>query len=811
MNFRVKPRKEAVRIGRISFCPLTSMKNTLALFVSIGSVFAPASVMAKPQVTGGLLGPTGILAQGGKKGFTITMVEAGSPADGRVRPGDVIIGAGAAKKLHPDSRRRLAAAIDEAETPEAGGKLTLLLEDGRTVDLQLKVLGRYSDTAPYDCPKSDAIIRQAADYLMQPAKAKGKTAQFNAGKGQLQIGWLGLMATGDPKYLDFVKQNLPLQAWAKPNRDELMARVKGDEPMSYVGWYWGYQLITLAEYHLLTGDKSVLPGIEAYAEALAMGQDAAGLWSHRMAIWGKNNGQPHGRCIGYGQMNQPSLTCFMGLLLAGKCGVKSPEVDGAIERAHTYFDSYTGRGSFPYGVHDPKSTQFNNNGMSASAALCMSFHGNRESAAFFSRCSATAHNRMTSGHATYYFNVLWTPLGANVAGPEVTKQFFKESLWLKTLYRSWNGSFTHDGGESKEGNSTGSQLLAYCLPRRALHITGKGADESLWLKGQEATDTVQMSRINYVATKPDVLLGYFGSPFPQIALPAIETLRTKKGDFVPKLLEMMQSGTKTQKRNAIRYFGAGCPPELALPRLETLGAILRDEKEDPETLATAAEALAAHGEPAYPYYQDMLRMVVADESGDPLGLTDESLANSLNTLCPDPFAAGQTKDKELFYAAASKLMDHKRQATRAQAIRMVAAMPLEDFRHVGERMEYVLKDQDLTYHSYHNPTHAIGPGIAILSRLNIREGMDYALAINESETGKVSFKMRTIMDSLARYGANARPYVEKLKQLPDWQTVPDNRKLKGNWDNMIKAIEEDKDPATLISIAEAMAAKNNNK
>jgi hypothetical protein len=770
------------------------------------ALLAAGSVFAGSRNSENLLGPTGMVGQPGNKGITITKVEKGSPADGKIRPGDVIIGAGGTSKLHPDGRRRLATAIDEAETKEAGGKLTLLLDGNRTVDLQLKVIGRYSDTAPYDCPKSEAIIREAADYLIQPAKAKGKTPQFNAGKGQLQTGWLGLMATGDPKYIDFVKQNLPLQDWAKPNRDELMARVKGDEPMSYVGWFWGYQLITLSEYHLLTGDKSVLPGIEAYAEALANGQDAAGLWSHRMAIWSKNKGQPHGRCIGYGQMNQPSLTCFMGLLLAKKCGVKNAEVDGAIERAHTYFNSFTGRGSFPYGVHDPKSREFNNNGMSGSAALCMAFHGDRESAAFFSRCSAAAHDRMESGHATYYFNVLWTPLGANVAGPEVTKRFFKESLWLKTSYRSWNGSFTHDGTESREGNSTGSQLMAYCLPRRALHITGKGADESLWLKKQEATDTVQMSKINFEKTKPDVLLGYLGSPFPQIALPAIDALRTKNGDFGPKLLEMMQTGTKTEKMNAIRYFGAGCPPEVALPQLAKLGAILRDEKEDPETRATVAATLAHFGEPAYPYYQDMLKMVVADEPGDPLGLTDESLSESLNALCPDPLAVGQVKDKGLFYTAATKLMDHKRQGTRALAMRMVAAMPLEDFRHVGEEMEYVLKDQDLTYHSYHNPTQAIGAGIAILARLNIKEGLDYTLAIDASETGKGSFKMRAIMDSLARYGAHARPYVEKLKQLPAWKTVSENRKLKGNWENMIKAMEEDKDPAKLITLAEAMGA-----
>ena len=179
-----------------------------------------------------------MVGQPNNKGITITKVEKGSPADGRIKPGDVILSVGNKSSIRT-GRPKLADAIDEAETTEAGGKLTLMLEGNRTVEIPLKVMGRYSDTAPYDCPKSEAIIRQAADDLVQPAKAKGKTPQFNASKGQLQTGWLGLMATGEPKYIDFVKQNLPLQDWAKPNREELMARVKGDEPMSYVGWYLG--------------------------------------------------------------------------------------------------------------------------------------------------------------------------------------------------------------------------------------------------------------------------------------------------------------------------------------------------------------------------------------------------------------------------------------------------------------------------------------------------------------------------------------------------------------------------------------------
>jgi hypothetical protein len=172
------------------------------------------------------------------------------------------------------------------------------------------------------------------------------------------------------------------------------------------------------------------------------------------------------------------------------------------------------------------------------------------------------------------------------------------------------------------------------------------------------------------------------------------------------------------------------------------------------------------------------------------------------------------RDKDLFYAAALKLMDHKRQNTRAEGIQMLAAMPLEDFHRVADRLQYVIKDQDLTYHSYHNPTKAIGTGIAILAGFNIKEGLDYTLGIGEAESGKGSFKMRAMMDSLARYGANARPYMEELKQRPSWQKVPENPKLRGNWEHLIKSIREDKEPAKLITIEEAKAAsgkKQNSK
>jgi len=754
-------------------------------------------------------------------------VQEGSPADGKLFPKDVIIGAGGVL-FKENARREIAEAIDRAETKEAKGILKLTLKgkgEGtptlgakgdpadldpeaepevdpeaeleaeakgtNTVTLQLKVLGTYSDTAPYNCPKTDAIVAQTADYLVKSG---------TAASGQLKVGLLGLLATGEQKYIEVVKKALQKESWADPDTDALMAVIRGEKDMGYVGWYWGYQCITLSEYHLLTGDESVLPAIKAYSVAIAMGQDAGGLWGHRMATVARN-----GRLPGYAQINQTSLTLFMAMLLAEKCGVKHPELTKAIEKTHAFYASFIGKGAFNYGVHGPNTRSFNNNGTSGSAAVNMALLANKAGASFFSRLAATSYDGLETGHATFYFNVLWTPLGASVTGPEVTAQFFKKCRWLHTLYRSWDGRFTFNGGESKAGNSSGSLLLAYCLPRRKLTITGKNADQSIWLKGREATDAIELSKIDYQSKTADELIAMFGHPIPQVTRRAVWTLREKEGDFIPRLVKMMKEGTKVEKQSSVGYFGYGCPEETALARLDDLGAILRDPKEDPEVRASAAGALSFLGEPAYKYYTDMLKLVVDEEPGDLFGDVDWSVAGSIERLCKEPFKAGLVTDKELFYKAAAKLLDNKRQHVRAHGGRMLAGMPLKDFHLVGDKVMHVVRDQDSTYHSYHSPGGPVGAGVTVLANLNIEEGMQCVLDTLDIESGKWAFKLRMIMSTLPKYGGNAKPALEKLKADPRLKTMEQGR-FGGSWKAMVKAIEEDQFPRKLITFGEAKQA-----
>ena len=160
------------------------------------------------------MGPTGITALiSGTRAFNVKAVDEGSPADGKIWPGDQVVGAGKMPFLKR-VRFEFAAAIAEARTEKNKGELVLMVrrKDGgrklQRVTLQLDIVGpdTFSDTAPYNCPKTDALIKEAADYIVS-GKARSPY-------GRLQIGLLGLLATGEDKYIKHVHDHLHHADWA---------------------------------------------------------------------------------------------------------------------------------------------------------------------------------------------------------------------------------------------------------------------------------------------------------------------------------------------------------------------------------------------------------------------------------------------------------------------------------------------------------------------------------------------------------------------------------------------------------------------
>jgi hypothetical protein len=97
----------------------------------------------------------------------ITKVDGGIAGRRVLAVGDVILGVGG-KPFSYDPRTEFGKALTVAESEAGGGNLPLIRwRDGKTeeVVVKLPVLGTYSATAPYDCPKSKRILEQGCAAL----------------------------------------------------------------------------------------------------------------------------------------------------------------------------------------------------------------------------------------------------------------------------------------------------------------------------------------------------------------------------------------------------------------------------------------------------------------------------------------------------------------------------------------------------------------------------------------------------------------------------------------------------------------------
>ena len=769
------------------------------------------------------IGPTGILGRPDKHSVKVTGALPGSPADGKVKAGDEIIAVDGKPVSNYMAYKAFAESYDRAE---GGEKMVLTLKDGKKVELSLVKIGRYSPTAPYDCPKTDAIVSNIAGEILKNKGFMGGTTKSGA---------LGLLATGEEKYtkpvLDSIKTGL---IDGKYPKGEIL---KGKSKTS---WTWGYASILLSEYYLLTKDENALPAIRSYSMSLAKGQDSAGLWGHAMS-------RPHNnRAPGYGQMNQPSLSCFIALILAKKCGIEEASLNEAIEKSRRYFKAHAWVGGFPYGFHGPIATEYNNNGTSGSAAIAFSLLGDTDATKFFSQSAAASHESLTSGHASSFFNPLWTPLGAALSGPEVTKQFYKKSLWLIDTHRTWDREV--DAAPGKEGTIYGYNLLIRCLPRKALILTGREADQSIWVKGAKAaTEVVERKGVVARANTNDELFDLLKSPFPQVRSEA--TTKLGKAKSIEKTLKRESMRNKKSKK-ALK------PHKLAYPAKDEdikriynrMREFLKPNMASEDELFAATNYFRSEGIKKYPeveadfivilnnkkllnkirasaasflafsqntdLYQDFLSVLLEEKADDFLGYIDISLTNTMNTMRNEfiknkssNWKAVFIKDKEKYYKGANKMLNHKLQIGRGAGVQMLKDITLDDFHHIADALDHVLKDEDTTYHSYHNPGTALGPGISIYARLNIKEGLEHLESNISSNTGKWGFKRETLFKTIPKYGANGKEVLDRLMK-----TDPrlSRKRLEAEHGPTLKSIEDniasDKDPIPLITLPQAKAA-----
>ena len=130
----------------------------------------------------------------------IKNIEEGSPAaeTGKLKVGQIIETINGRKLADIDPRIQLGQIVAAAEASDGVLKFMVKEKSGAKAEqvvVKIPVLGAYSKTWPLDCPKSDKIVRNFADYLAKPGSNKGFAG----------IGMLFLLSTGEDQDLEIVR------------------------------------------------------------------------------------------------------------------------------------------------------------------------------------------------------------------------------------------------------------------------------------------------------------------------------------------------------------------------------------------------------------------------------------------------------------------------------------------------------------------------------------------------------------------------------------------------------------------------------
>ncbi len=246
------------------------------------------------------LGPTGIRARifpDNPDRFVVEHVfqDDKSPARGLVEEGDVIVGANGSQfsTNHRFGRRlgmrtgwdgpllELAGHIEDSQGRD--GVLTLMIrqqgDQSRivNVDLQLEPVGRFAETFPYHCPRSERLLEELCDFIVRDyteGNWKSENRFYGSTHGEAHQ-LLALMASGIEKYEPIIERH----------RRQFYNNTYNPATGGFRMWRWGYEAILMGEMYHLYDDRNLIEPMKSLAEAMPWGSfNRNGIYTHRSHI-----------------------------------------------------------------------------------------------------------------------------------------------------------------------------------------------------------------------------------------------------------------------------------------------------------------------------------------------------------------------------------------------------------------------------------------------------------------------------------------------------------------------------------------------
>lgn len=709
----------------------------------------------------------------------ISKVAQGSPADGQLEPGDVILGIGNNRFSH-DARVELAQAIQQAQANRGGRLVLQRWRDGQTrmVSIRLQVMPDFSPTAPYDCEKSAMLLEAGAAALA----AKGLARQNLPN----HINALALLATGEEAYRPMVRD------YARKLAERDLSQYQGLH-----SWEYAFNTLLLAEYYLATQDDRVLPAIRKQALEIARGQSRLGNWGHRFV-------RPElGRLGGYGSINSVSVTLATAMALARECGVDEPELDAAIQRSADFYRRYVNLGSIPYGDHPPN-LQYghDDNGKNSNAAIFFDLIGDKQATEYYRRTALAAINAdREQGHTGNFFNILWALPGVQRCGPLATGGFLEEFGWYYDLARDHEHGYPYQGLPGTRRDSyqnwdcPGVFLLHLALPHQQLRILGKGEQTLPPMTAEEVEITLDAGRHNYPTMTPEQLTQALSSWSPIVRYEAAEELKRRKVAPTTDAARLVSAPEADQQLAGLNAAVIDKPQGQAIDPVFNAAAMMLSNGSMPVKVQAVRTLIAIDRERATPL---LLSILAAYEPADNPVLT----LTIVNELFPrngkgDFQPLNLVEDRGLALAAARKVLDHE----DARVIgHFVPSLKTLSDRELAQLMpDIVQRGATDTRGNFMFMMGARNGCLRIASEYRIEEAIEPLVELALYEGWGRSGALQQALPLLGSYGSAAAEYLPRLRET--MQKEKDDR-LKGLFDRTIQQISGDNNPPRSVTIAE---------
>jgi len=426
-----------------------------------------------------------------------------SPAEGLVRVGDRITGAGGRPFVveHRNGygmdvfggagpMQEFAAALEKSQkkSKRNKGRLEVKLIRGKE-SLKVKLplgmrYGVFSKTFPADCSKSELVRRDVYSYLIENQRKDGS---WGSPVHDVHAP-LALLASGDRKHLAAVEKNVRMHARTTSAEDDSWL----------INWRYTGAAIVMGEYYLATKEKWVLPELQEVYDFLMStqymdisqlakeskdthpgSQPKGPLDSH--GGWGHNPGFE-----GYGPISMITGQGALALAIMSHCGI---EVDRERhDAAYAFLARGTGKNGYLWYKDEVAGNQnWADMGRTGAAGLA-NFLSPYSDRVYASRARSHAGvigmhpETFPDTHASPIMGMVYGALAANVR-PKSFRTLMDANRWWFVLSQCPDGSFYYQPNRDNSGYGADSRLsatamtaLIFSIPMKSLHLTGKAFD-----------------------------------------------------------------------------------------------------------------------------------------------------------------------------------------------------------------------------------------------------------------------------------------------------------------------------------------------